>query len=192
MHFAVCRNTKNPSNLIAATGLVLQVLKSLIGIWVTSYLFNAANLNIPHKSTLVNPFTCLLEAHRQTSDKLHTDHEPMHFCVGGLIFCKTARGLNGFGSRGCFRGRGNCDCTSRRCSDPVTGFALEGHVSTDPFGKIVAMTARRHNELMNHDDTPRLKPISVSIRTQREGGTRREGGGAQTSCGTQVADRSQV
>lgn len=91
------------------------------------------------------------------------------------IFCEAARGLNGFGSPGCFRGRGNSDCTSHHRSDPVTGFALEGDVSVDPSGKIVAMVARRHNELMNHSDTPRLKPISGSVRAQREGG--QDGGG---------------
>lgn len=151
----------------------------------------------PQKNLLVNPFTRLREVHRQNNHQINctritTPSQPMHFCVGGLIFCKAARELNGFGSPGCFRGRGDCDCTSRRCSDPVTGFALEGHVSTDPSGKIVAMAARRHNELMNHGDTPQLKPISVSMKTQREGGTRREGGAAQTSFGTQVADRSQA
>lgn len=78
-------------------------------------------------------------------------------------------------------GRGSYDCTSHPCSDPVTGFALVGHVSIDPSGKIVAMAARRHNELMNHCDTPRYRAISILMRMQR---TR--------SLGTQVADRSKV
>lgn len=125
---------------------------------------------------------------KQSSDKLHTDHDSIRAhaflcwrCEYVHIFCEAARGLNGFGSPGCFRGRGNCDCTSHHRSDPVTGFALEGDVSVDPSGKIVAMAARRHNELMNHSDTPRLKPISDSVRAQREGGHDGGGVGARTS-----------
>lgn len=145
----------------------------------------------PQKSCVANPFVCPLEAHRQNYHEMictwiTSPSQPMHFCVGGVstctLSCEAARGPNGFGSPGCFRGRGSCDCTPCGSSDPVTGSALEGVLALTPVEKIVAMATRRHNELMNHGDTPPLRAISVLVRAQRGRGTR-EGGRTEGGSG---------